>query len=193
MQVLKCRLGGLRMTQNDIIAIEEYMVAAADGNLYIDYIADVAKKAKLVLEAKLSENLLDRAVYKKWLIDACEKKDNKRLEYMFILGFVFEHYDDEVIEILGKIACDDWHSHVENLLHLFEKYPTSFTKDILCKMVYERYPNQNYGKENNENITRKVIWVLWRLKEYGAVKELSQCDDVIVAKYAKRQLTAIKR
>ena len=181
------------MTKEDIVAIDKYLAAAANGNLYIDYISEAAKKAKLVLDAELSENLADGDVFKKWLYEAIEEKNDDKLEKLFIMAIIYEQYDEKTIEILGTIACDDWHKQAENLLDIFEHHPTSLTCEILCKMAHSMYPGQNYGRENNENITKKVVWALWRLKEHNAVKMLSECDDEIAAKYAVRQMNVFNR
>lgn len=155
----------------------------------IDYNCTRAKQAKLELLESLSENISIPGTFNEWLKTECEKEDEDSLDFLFNIGYIYNLFDLESTKILSDIALKDWHHEAEQLVNIFELFPTTFTNEILYKMALQSYPNQYYGEI--ENVARKCIWALWRLNNDDATEKirfLSYCGNPQVEQYAKHQL-----
>lgn len=176
------------MNTADIDSIRKYIREAMNGKMYIDKNSIEAIKAKTCLQNSLSENICIPEVFNRWLKKECEDKNAGGLESMLELEYTFGLINEESIQILAAIACDGWHWQAENLVSVFEKYPTALTDDILYQMALERYPYQYYSDDDNGSVSRKCVWALWRRGAIDNIRQLSKSGDKIAEVYANHQL-----
>ena len=153
-----------------------------------------AVQARKELLSSLSQDITEPGTFNAWLKRECAARDEEGLDLLFQLGYIFELFDAESVEILAPEALSDWHHEAEEMIPLFEEHPNAFTNERLYQMALQKYPGQYYG-DQGEYIPRKCIWALWRLGGADAldkIRKLSRCGDPVVERYAKHQLEKLR-
>lgn len=162
-----------------------------------DLIIDFALK-KITKEDFLSTYSVNPAIEKQHVLQLLEKayqeKNADDVDILLVLGFLFDVFSKDYIDILCKLIVEDWHYKHEDIALVLQKLKSPESIDALYKTALAKFEYLDY--DDSYALARKCIHALGDMNtDYAKekLKLLAASDIDIIKEKAEKQLYYYKR
>lgn len=141
---------------------------------------------------KINKTMLPKYIKEKLGV-AYNEKNADDVEYLLFVGFVFNLFSENYIDILCKLLGEKWHYQHEDIAMIFQELKSPKTVESLYKAVLTRFEYLDYDKAFA--LAVKCIWALWAintLESHKKLELLSSVENEIIRKCAQERLANIK-
>jgi hypothetical protein len=138
-----------------------------------------------------SVDISTNPIYVKELLEiALAEKNTDDVEYVLYIGFTFNVFSEEYVEILSRLIEAKWHYQHENIAMILQKLKSPISVESLYKAAITEYEYLDY--DDNYALAVKCIWALGNINNYDSRKKLevlSHSKNEIIRDNAIKQLS----
>ena len=127
--------------------------------------------------------------FRQLLKEAYDEKNSYDVDYLIYIGFTFNLFTEEYVEILCKLIEASWHEQHENIATLFQFLKSTKSIESLYKTAITHFEYLDY--DDSYALAVKCIWALGDINTIEARKKLellSESDNEIIRNNALKQL-----
>jgi hypothetical protein len=128
------------------------------------------------------------------LIEAYNQKDSSEVEYALLLGFIFNTFSNEYVEVLCKLIQEEWHYKHEDIALVLQELKSPVSVDALYMAALKKLDYLGY--DDSFALARKCIHALGDINTESSkekLKLLAISDILIIREKAEKQLNYYKR
>ena len=131
-----------------------------------------------------------------FLNESIQRKDADTLDYIVYMIFYFDLSSESLLDIYDHLLLEKWHYKHEDLVTLIDSYRSEKSLAYLFKAATMKFEYLMYDGDITFALASKCIWTIGNIGTHNAQKyltKLAQCDNIIIADKARRQLTIIDK
>lgn len=125
----------------------------------------------------------------KLLEEAYSKKLANEVEYSLFIGFSFNLFSKDFVDVLGKLIESHWHFQHENIAIIFQKLKSPDSIKYLYKTALTQFDYLDFDEAFA--LAVKCIWALGDINtedSKGKLKVLAESENEIIRDNAIKQL-----
>jgi hypothetical protein len=135
-------------------------------------------------------NVAQNIGYIKELLEiAYTEKNSDDVEYLLFVGFMFNLFTQEYVDVLCNLIEAPWHQQHENIAMIFQSLKSPKTTEALYKTALTEYEYLDY--DESYALAVKCIWALGGIntdESREKLKLLTQSENEIIRDNAVEQL-----
>ena len=124
---------------------------------------------------------------------AYNEKNASDLDLIMYVGFAFNLFNYDYIDVLSKLLIEDWHYKHEDIVSVFEDLTPPEVVDILYQTAFKKYKYLACDGDYN-SLSQRCLWALRKINTSKALEKLLECsksDDPYIRKEALMHLEQI--
>lgn len=155
--------------------------------------------SKLMLGQVSKEQFLEiNAIYdvaktiEKGLLEAYQSQNADKVDEVVYLTFVFEFFDERIVDVVNKLLVSDWHYKHEDIIWILQRISSYKSIEYLYDAIELRPKylewDDNYAFEVK---CVRAIYYIGKEKSFSYLEKLCKHSNDIIKEMAQRQLKKI--
>lgn len=123
------------------------------------------------------------------LYEAYQNKNSYDVEVLIYLIFVFEFFDDRLVDIVNRLLVSDWHYKHEDITWILQKISSCESIEYLYEAI-KLHPKY-LAWDDNYSFEVKCVRAIYNIgkdKSYSYLEKLSRNPNDVIRKIAQKQI-----